>query len=47
MIGRNNFGQGKGRSKQIAEQSAASDALRNWADLYKKYKKSAKIDTLK
>jgi ribonuclease-3 len=37
------FGQGRGRSKQEAEQKAASSALQNWDALYEKYKNSVKI----
>lgn len=37
------FGVGKGKSKQEAEQNAASYALQNWDDLYQKYQNSGKI----
>lgn len=37
------FGTGKGRSKQDAEQKAARYALQNWDNLYQKYKNSGKI----
>ncbi len=36
-IGENEFGRGKGRSKQEAEQKAAEDALNNWESLVNKY----------
>jgi ribonuclease-3 len=37
------FAQGKGKSKQDAEQKAASEALQNWETLYQNYKNSGKI----
>lgn len=46
IIGGIEFGKGVGRSKQTAEQKAAAVALENWGDLYKKHKKSVKIDPL-
>ena len=43
MIAELEFGKGSGRSKQEAEQNAASYALENWEDLYQKYVDSGKI----
>ncbi|MCA9380770.1 ribonuclease III [Candidatus Dojkabacteria bacterium] len=37
MIGDNSFGEGKGDSKQSAEQVAAQNALENWQELVGKY----------
>lgn len=42
-LGGMQFGSGSGRSKQEAEQVAASSALENWAIMYEKYSKSARI----
>lgn len=38
------FGTGKGKSKQEAEQNAAKFALNNWDSLYQKYTDSVKIE---
>lgn len=45
MIGDFQLASGKGKSKQEAEQAAASKALQNWPELYQKYASSAKILT--
>lgn len=37
MIGQHKFAEGKGKSKQEAEQFAAKNAIENWDFLYKKY----------
>ncbi|MCA9385180.1 ribonuclease III [Candidatus Dojkabacteria bacterium] len=37
MVGPHDFGSGKGRSKQLAEQQAAEVAIKNWDSLLKKY----------
>ncbi len=39
LINKNDFGKGKGRSKQDAEQAAARHALKQWHNNYKKYYK--------
>ncbi|MBD3280768.1 ribonuclease III [Candidatus Dojkabacteria bacterium] len=40
IINNNDFGHGKGKSKQEAEQAAASKALKKWKKLVKKYSKN-------